>query len=70
VTVRDVWTDEMSSLDEVDAVVTSWFGTADDALLRELDARGDLEVYGVGDCQAPRRAIDAIRDGFRVARTL
>ena len=70
VTVRDVWTDEVSSLDEIDAVVTSWFGTADDALLRELDARGDLDVHGVGDCQAPRRAIDAIRDGFRVARTL
>ncbi len=70
VTVRDVWTDETWSLDEVDAIVTSWFGAADDALLRELDARGDLEVHGVGDCQAPRRAIDAIRDGFRVARTL
>ena len=70
VTVRDVWTDERRELDGVDDVVVSWYGTARDELLLELDELDALEVHGVGDCQAPRRAIDAIRDGFRVGRSL
>jgi 2,4-dienoyl-CoA reductase-like NADH-dependent reductase (Old Yellow Enzyme family) len=70
VTVRDVWTDERWDLGSVDEVVVSWYGTARDELLLELDELDALEVHGVGDCQAPRRAIDAIRDGFRVGRGL
>jgi hypothetical protein len=47
-------------------VVTAWYGEADDLLFRELSATG-VECHAIGDCLAPRRAIDAIWDGFRVA---
>lgn len=49
-----------------DSVVLAWYGVADDALARELRGVDGLEVHAVGDCLAPRRAIDAIWDGFRV----
>jgi hypothetical protein len=53
----------------VDAVVASWFGSANDELRGPLQANG-FEVRLVGDCLAPRRAIDAVWDGFRVGREL
>ena len=28
--------------------------------------KGGIDVHAVGDCLAPRRAIDAIWDGFRI----
>jgi len=49
-----------------DAVVLSWYGVAEDALYASLRAIEGLEVHAVGDCLAPRRAIDAIWDGFRI----
>jgi 2,4-dienoyl-CoA reductase-like NADH-dependent reductase (Old Yellow Enzyme family)/thioredoxin reductase len=67
VSVRDNWTGEEEWLD-ADCVVVAWYGVARDDLARELD--GDLEVHAVGDCLAPRRAIDAIWDGFRVGLAL
>ena len=51
---------------EADSVVLSWYGVADDALVRGLRDIDGLEVHAVGDCLAPRRAIDAIWDGFRI----
>jgi 2,4-dienoyl-CoA reductase (NADPH2) len=39
---------------------------ADDALVQGLRDIDGLEVHAVGDCLAPRRAIDAIWDGFRI----
>ena len=50
----------------IDAVVVSWFGVASTDLLDDLRAMERLDVRAVGDCLAPRRAIDAIWDGFRV----
>ncbi len=41
-----------------------------DALLRELEERGDVEVVGVGDCLAPRTAEEAVLDGLRVGTAL
>jgi hypothetical protein len=69
VVVREAFTGEEERLESVDAVVMSWFGIASDGLFHELDAAG-LEAHLVGDCLAPRRAIDAIWDAFRVARAL
>jgi 2,4-dienoyl-CoA reductase (NADPH2) len=51
---------------DADAVVMSWYGVADNALASQLRERDGLEVHLIGDCLAPRRAIDAIWDGFRV----
>ncbi len=68
VTVRENFTSEEHDL-PVDAVVTAWYGRASDELFHQLAELG-LEVYAVGDCLAPRRAIDAIWDGFRIGREL
>lgn len=69
VELRDVLADTVETLDDVDAVVLSWYGVARDELFGELEADG-VEVHAVGDALAPRRAIDAIWDGFRIGRQL
>ena len=51
---------------DADSVVLSWYGVADDTLFHQLRGIDGLEVHAVGDCLAPRRAIDAIWDGFRI----
>ena len=51
---------------DADSVVLSWYGVADDSLFHQLRGIDGLEVHAVGDCLAPRRAIDAIWDGFRI----
>lgn len=59
-----------------DSVVGAAYGVADDALFAELLTLGEaggapgVDVHAVGDCLAPRQAIDAVWDAFRVARTL
>jgi 2,4-dienoyl-CoA reductase-like NADH-dependent reductase (Old Yellow Enzyme family)/thioredoxin reductase len=69
VRVRETWTGDEHEL-PADAVVAAWYGVASDGLFHELDADGDVDVYAVGDCLAPRRAIDAIWDGFRIGREI
>ena len=64
VSVRDGWTGESDWLD-ADAVVVAWYGIARDGLAGELGDAG-FDVRLAGDALAPRRAIDAIWDGFRV----
>jgi 2,4-dienoyl-CoA reductase-like NADH-dependent reductase (Old Yellow Enzyme family)/NADPH-dependent 2,4-dienoyl-CoA reductase/sulfur reductase-like enzyme len=64
--IREGLTGDESWLDGVDAVVTAWYGVADSDLLDQLRTDPSLTVHGIGDCLAPRRAIDAIWDGFRV----
>ncbi|MBM3346966.1 MAG: FAD-dependent oxidoreductase, partial [Betaproteobacteria bacterium] len=51
---------------EADAVVMSWYGVADNEVATQLRAIEGLDVHVAGDCLAPRRAIDAIWDGFRI----
>jgi 2,4-dienoyl-CoA reductase (NADPH2) len=64
VLVADSWSGAEERL-AADTVVTAWYGVADDGLAGALiDAGHDVRV--VGDALAPRRAIDAIWDGFRV----
>lgn len=63
--IREGLTGDMRWLD-ADAVVMSWYGVADNELCSRLRAIEGLEVHAVGDCLAPRRAIDAIWDGFRI----
>lgn len=63
------WSKQSETLPEVDAVVLSWYGVANDELRLPLERAG-FEVHLVGDCLAPRRAIDAIWDGYRLGSTL
>lgn len=67
--LRESLTGETRWID-ADSVVLSWYGLADNALARALREIDTLEVHVVGDCLAPRRAIDAIWDGFRVGVAL
>lgn len=55
---------------DADTVVLAWYAVADDALARQLRGIDGLDVQLAGDCLAPRRAIDAIWDGFRIAMAL
>jgi thioredoxin reductase len=63
------WSKQSETLPEVDAVVLSWYGVANDELRLTLEKAG-FDVHLVGDCLAPRRAIDAIWDGYRLGSTL
>jgi NADPH-dependent 2,4-dienoyl-CoA reductase/sulfur reductase-like enzyme len=65
VRVRHSWSGAEEEL-PADAVVCAWYGIAEDQLGAELAGLG-VPVETVGDALAPRRAIDAIWDGFRVA---
>ena len=71
--VTETLTGDLRTL-PADSVVGAAYGIADDALFGELLAAcGDspaTEVHAVGDCLAPRQAIDAIWDAFRVARAI
>jgi len=53
----------------VDTVVLATGSRAEDGLYRALKGRV-TELYAVGDCYAPRKIPDAIRDGHTVGRTL
>jgi mycofactocin system FadH/OYE family oxidoreductase 2 len=56
---------------DADAVVVAGPQQPDDALYRELKARGGrYELYRAGDCIAPRRAHAAVVDGHRIGVSL
>lgn len=69
ITVSDAFNGEERVIEDVDSVVLAWYHKADDALYNALKGKVK-ELHAVGDCMAPRRAIDAIRDGFTVGRRL
>lgn len=53
-------------LRDFDHVILAVGTVSDSALSREVGEM-DVPVFSVGDCVSPRRAIEAIRDGFEVA---
>jgi hypothetical protein len=55
---------------DCDAVVLAWYGVAETTLYDELRRAAPVEIHAVGDCLAPRRAIDAIWDGFRIGQAI
>ena len=73
--VTETLTGAVSRL-RADSVVGAAYGVANDELFAELLALcespkpPEVEIHAVGDCLAPRLAIDAIWDAFRVARAL
>jgi mycofactocin system FadH/OYE family oxidoreductase 2 len=69
VTIANVFTGTESVVDGVDTVVLLIGDHAEDELALAIRGRFD-EVHAIGDCLAPRRAIDAIREGERVARAI
>ncbi|MEC7765133.1 MAG: FAD-dependent oxidoreductase [Pseudomonadota bacterium] len=65
VQMRDLRSGKVIDLSGIDMVATSWFGRANDDLYHTLREAG-LAVELIGDACAPRRAIDAVWDGFRI----
>jgi len=52
-----------------DSIVPAIPMKPDTALLRSLEGKVP-EVYAIGDCNEPKLIVDAIGDGFRVARVI
>jgi mycofactocin system FadH/OYE family oxidoreductase 2 len=67
--VSDVFTGARRPLPDVDTVVWAAPGRANAGLMSGLRAAG-LEVHAVGDCVAPRRLENAVREAHQVARAL
>jgi len=67
--LEDLSTGALDRLDGVDSVVAAAGNVADDRLYRELRGRiADLRM--VGDCVAPRTALEAIYEGHAAGRAL
>lgn len=69
VVLFDIFTQEERKLEGIDTVVLSMINKANSDLHRQLKGKVK-ELYAVGDCVAPRRVIDAVYEGHRVARLL
>ncbi|MBI2934854.1 MAG: FAD-dependent oxidoreductase, partial [Chloroflexi bacterium] len=53
---------------KADTVVLATGMEADKSLLEELGHMAEVEeIQSVGDCVAPRKAYNAVHDGFRIA---
>lgn len=68
-TVEDTSTGELERLKGFDSLVVAQYNAADDRLLAPLRAAG-LDVKAVGDCLAPRTALEAVYEGHAAARAL
>jgi len=67
--LEDLSTGESERLDGIDAIVAAAGGIAEDGLAREL--RGHVpELRLVGDCVAPRTALEAIFEGHAAGRAV
>jgi NADPH-dependent 2,4-dienoyl-CoA reductase/sulfur reductase-like enzyme len=66
VTVADTVTNEERTIDDVDTVVMATGYRSDNRLYKAL--KGKIkELYAIGDCKLPQRALDAIREGYMTA---
>jgi len=69
VVVTNVHTKESRVIEGVDTVVLATGNRAKDGIYQAL--KGQVkELYAVGDCVAPRKVQDAIREGHRVGRVI
>jgi len=66
VTLADAWSGEERTIESVDTVIMSTGYLPNSALFKTL--KGQVkELYAVGDCVTPRRALDAIHDAYLTA---
>ncbi len=66
--IEDVSTGELDRL-HFDSLVVAQYNAAEDRLYGPLRAAG-LDVTLVGDCLAPRTALEAVYEGHAAARAL
>jgi len=63
--VEDLSTGEVEARAGFDSVVAADYNRAEDGLLHALEAAG-LPVRAIGDCQAPRTALEAVFEGHEL----
>ena len=63
--VEDLSTGEVEARAGFDSVVAADYNRAEDGLLHALEAAG-LPVRAIGDCQAPRTALEAVFEGHEM----
>ena len=69
VIVSNVHTNESRVIRDVDTVVLATGNRAKDDIYKSL--KGQIqEIYAIGDCVAPRKVHDAIREGNQIVRNL
>jgi 2,4-dienoyl-CoA reductase (NADPH2) len=68
VVVIDIYANSVRRI-AADTVVYATFNQADNQLYRSLKGKVK-ELHAAGDCVAPRKALDAISDGYGVGRIL
>lgn len=69
VVTRSIYTGTEKTIESVDLVVLAMGNKANDELYRALQGDG-REVYAIGDCVAPRRALMAIFEGHQIGRQI
>ncbi|MBU1053384.1 MAG: FAD-dependent oxidoreductase [Proteobacteria bacterium] len=69
VSVFNVYTQAERKIENVDTVVSVMGNRADNQLYYALKDKVK-ELYAVGDCAAPRKAIDAIYEGYNIGRII
>ena len=67
--ISNIYDKREQSLENIDNLVLSLGGQADDALCHELRSKVK-ELYSVGDCVAPRKIPEAIREGHLIGRQI
>ncbi len=67
--LEDLSTGEPDALEDVDSFVAAQYGAALDGLRAELNRLG-VDSVMVGDCLAPRTALEAVFEGHEAARRL
>ena len=66
VTLADVWTGEERMIHDVDTVIIATGYLPNNGLYKSLEGHVK-ELYAVGDCFVPRRALDAIHEAYLTA---
>lgn len=67
--LANVFSGKEERIEDVDAVVMAMHQQANNSLYLQLKDTVK-EIYAVGDCLAPRKAINAIHDGYKLGRTM
>ncbi|MBU4011485.1 MAG: FAD-dependent oxidoreductase, partial [Proteobacteria bacterium] len=68
-TVLDVYAGSMETIEGVDTIVLAAGNRSDDKLYKELKGKVK-ELHRIGDCVSPRRALEAIYEGYNLGRIL
>jgi hypothetical protein len=69
VVARDDYSGRLTTLVDVDTVVTSLLPVSNEVLAAQLAARG-IEHHVIGDARAPRTVLEATQEGYDVANLL